>query len=166
MLGIALLILSLIHVPIPQIDYHNIRHHDSPGQTCALHDHLLRWHPLAAFEDDVVLLHWHWFLPLVEPGTDHQPADDDSHRPGTGPAFHVHIGDGLQAENWHGELVINPASRGRFVDQITSRVSAPCWAALSDQLSDRESGCLAPCISGPAGGLRASRAAFFQRWNC
>ena len=43
-LGIALLILGLIHRR-PQADFHNIRHHDGPGEVCEHHDHLLRWHP-------------------------------------------------------------------------------------------------------------------------
>ena len=42
-LGITLLILSLVHAPWPQADFHNVRHHDEPGQVCEHHDHLLRY---------------------------------------------------------------------------------------------------------------------------
>ena len=70
-MGIGILILSLVHVPLPQADYHNIRHHDAPGEICGYHDHLLRWHPSADHDDDVTMLHWHWFVPIVEFG-DHK----------------------------------------------------------------------------------------------
>ena len=63
-----MLILSVVHVPLPQADYHNIRHHDAPGEICVYHDHLLRWHPSADLDDDVTMLHWHWFVPVVELG--------------------------------------------------------------------------------------------------
>src|SRR5437870_4630597 len=70
-LGIGLLILSLGHTPLPQADFHNIRHHDGPGELCRYHDHLLRWHPDAALADDVAVLHWHWVLPAPGwPGAD------------------------------------------------------------------------------------------------
>ena len=71
-LGVGLLILSLVHVPLPQADYHNIRHHDKPGEICGYHDHLLRWHPSADVDDDVTMLHWHWFVPIVEFGDHHR----------------------------------------------------------------------------------------------
>ena len=67
-LGITLLILSLVHAPWPQADFHNVRHQDAPGQVCEHHDHLLRWHPDAGQAEDVAILHWHWFLPVVGPG--------------------------------------------------------------------------------------------------
>src|SRR5512142_2405349 len=79
-LGIVALILSLVHAPLPEPDFHNIRHHDGPGELCEFHDHLLRWHPSAGVASDVAVLHWHWFLP-VTPG-DGAPADD-------GPALHA-----------------------------------------------------------------------------
>ena len=44
-LGILFVILSLVHAPLPEPDFHNIRHHDRPGEVCDHHDHLLRWHP-------------------------------------------------------------------------------------------------------------------------
>ncbi|WP_435008964.1 hypothetical protein P12x_000213 [Tundrisphaera lichenicola] len=82
-LGISLLILSLLHAPWPQADFHNVRHQDGPGQVCEYHDHLLRWHPDAGRADDVAILHWHWFLPSsgpVEPG-----------HSGAGPQLHAHV---------------------------------------------------------------------------
>jgi hypothetical protein len=88
--GIGLLILSLVHTPLPQPDFHNIRHHDGPGEVCAYHDHLLRWHPTASFAKDVAVLHWHWILPS-EPERD--PAS-----PGLGSAIHAH------APDWQGAV--------------------------------------------------------------
>ena len=44
-IGAALLSLSLVHTPLPQPDFHEVRHHDAPGEVCEHHDHLLRWHP-------------------------------------------------------------------------------------------------------------------------
>src|SRR4051812_19560803 len=81
--GITLLILSLVHAPWPQADFHNVRHQDGPGQVCEHHDHLLRWHPDAGQAEDVAVLHWHWFLPSsgpVEPG-----------HSGPGPQLHAHV---------------------------------------------------------------------------
>ncbi len=62
--GIAWLALSLIHTPLPWPDFHNVRHHDGPGEVCANHEHLLQWHPGATRAEDVALFHWHWFVPL------------------------------------------------------------------------------------------------------
>src|SRR5437763_1208571 len=82
--GIVLLILSLVHTPLPEPDFHNIRHHDGPGEVCDHHDHLLRWHPGAGVARDVAVLHWHWFLPTPA-GSDASPAPG-----GAGPALHAH----------------------------------------------------------------------------
>ena len=62
-LAIGLLVLGLGHTPLPQADFHNIRHHDDLGESCRYHDHLLRWHPRAGLAEDVAVLHWHWVLP-------------------------------------------------------------------------------------------------------
>lgn len=81
-----LLILGLARAPIPQADYHNVRHHDGPNQVCELHDHLLRWHPDAGAADDVAILHWHW---LPSAAGDEGPA-----RLGQdGPKIRAHVDD-------------------------------------------------------------------------
>jgi hypothetical protein len=86
-LGVVLVTLSLVHTPLPQPDFHNIRHHDGPGEVCEHHDHLLRWHPGAGVARDVAVLHWHWFFPATD-GT--EPALD----PGSpGSAVHAHTPD-------------------------------------------------------------------------
>ncbi|MHC5543170.1 hypothetical protein ACYOEI_33525, partial [Singulisphaera rosea] len=83
-LGIILLIFSLVHTPLPEPDFHNIRHKDAPGEVCEHHDHLLRWHPNASLADDVAVLHWHWFLPQSERSNSGAP---------DGPALHAHVSD-------------------------------------------------------------------------
>lgn len=83
-LGITLLILGLFHVPLPEPDYHNARHHDAPAEVCEHHDHLLRWHPDAVGATDVAILHWHWVFPSS--GT------PDRLGPGDGAALHAHAG--------------------------------------------------------------------------
>lgn len=91
-LAIGFLIASVVHVPLPQADFHNVRHHDAPGELCPLHDHLLSWHPTADVNDDIALLHWHWFVPLEEMGS-HSSPRDGHHGVGQGPAMHAQAGD-------------------------------------------------------------------------
>jgi hypothetical protein len=162
-----MLVLSLVHVPLPQADYHNIRHHDAPGEICAFHDHLLRWHPSADFDDDVALLHWHWFLPVMELGDQHLRPSDDHHRPGSGPAMHAHVGDWLQPDDWRAEPVMQPQVRGRSLALLALDYPTASSAYLADHPSplDLESGC-ASALDNSCRALRAARAALLVRWNC
>jgi hypothetical protein len=166
-LGICILILSVVHVPLPQADYHNIRHHDAPGEICVYHDHLLRWHPSADLDDDVTMFHWHWFVPLVEPGNHHQSDDDEHQGPGSGPSLHAHFGDWMEPD-CRGEPVVRPDSRGRLVNYLVLGLSDSSLAYLSDQLAplDPQSGRFSTHTHNPSDGVRASRTALFQRWNC
>ena len=132
-LGIGILILSVVHVPLPQADYHNIRHHDLPGEICGYHDHLLRWHPSADLDDDVTMLHWHWFVPIVEFGDHHQRADDDQHRPAQAHPCTRNLGD-WPAPEWRGEPVVRPDSRGRLLDHLVLGLSDASLAHLADLL--------------------------------
>jgi hypothetical protein len=162
-----MVILSLIHVPLPQADFHNIRHHDGPGQICLYHDHLLRWHPLAESNDDVAMLHWHWFVPIVEFGFHNSGSDNDEHRPGSGPALHAHVGDGLQPDDWRSESVVQPDSRGRLLDHLALGQSTNSGAHSSVPPSaDSEPGRFSAGSHSPADGLRAARTALVLRWNC
>jgi hypothetical protein len=166
-LGISFLILGAIHIPLPQADYHNIRHHDAPGEICPYHDHLLRWHPRADADEDVSLLHWHWVVPLVEPGA-RPPGGDDEHRaPGSGPALHAHVGDWPEPD-WTGMPLIRPDSRGRLLDRLALNGSGACLGATLESSATHplQSGFFS---SSPPGGmvtLRAARTSLFQRWNC
>jgi hypothetical protein len=166
-LGIGILILSLVHVPLPQADYHNIRHHDEPGEVCVYHHHLLRWHPSADSDDDVTMLHWHWFVPVVEFGDHHQRPGGDHHDPASGPSLHAHVGD-WPAPDWQGDPVIRPDSRGRLLDRLVLGQADVSIAYFSDAFAplDAQSGRFSSCAHNPPGAVRASRSALFQRWNC
>lgn len=155
-LGVLGLIFSLVHTPLPQPDYHNIRHHDGPGELCAYHDHLLRWHPQAKAAEDVALLHWHWFVPLSE--RPEAPASDD------GPAWHAHVAD-WDAGTW---------------DSDAPRLSTPCARFAERPAPSPITALLPVLINAPAPSLashppqafsatfapRVSLASLLQRWSC
>ena len=102
--AVSLLILALLPTPWPKVEFHNVRHHDAPGQVCEYHDHLLRWHPGARAADDVAVLHWHWAWP--------PPDDADPGHDGDGPRLHAHLGpDGLPATDPGSVAVADTASR-------------------------------------------------------
>lgn len=159
--GISLLIASLIHVPLPQPDFHNIRHHDAPGEVCVYHDHLLRWHPSAGHDADASILHWHWVLPALDGSGD----DGQHQRPGSGPAFHAHVGDGLEPDwstaHWLSadgastplERVNNPLADSHF--DFTDSLS---FEAHPPGLCLGRSSMRPPARSAPRSSL--------QRWNC
>jgi hypothetical protein len=111
-LGISFLILSMVHAPLPEPDYHNIRHHDGAGEVCEHHDHLLRWHPGAGVASDVAILHWHWFLP-TDPGTDPVPE-------GQGAAVHAHV-PAWQSASWEDGPQLAPDN----TSELAAR-PAPC----------------------------------------
>jgi hypothetical protein len=163
--GIVILILSVVHVPLPQADYHNIRHHDAPGEICGYHDHLLRWHPSANLDDDVAMLHWHWFVPIVEFGDHHQSSDDEHHGPG--PSVHAQLGD-WPAPDWQDEPVVGPDARGRILDHLVLGQSDVSMGYLSAELApfDPHSGPFASFAYLPPGAMRAPQSALSQRWNC
>lgn len=160
MLGIGVLILSTVRFPLPQADYHNVRHHDAPGEVCPYHDHLLRWHPSAGLAADVAILHWHWFMPLADPG----PLDDSRHQ---GPLAHAHINDWL-APDWTGTPMVRPETRGRIADLLVLGLNGPiawpssAWADLDDP-GPRFSSHMRTI--GDAG-LRIAILDLVARWNC
>ncbi len=166
-LGIGFLILSTIHVPLPQADYHNVRHHDKPGEICPYHDHLLRWHPQADSDDDVALLHWHWFVPLMDPSSRQSGVDDEQHSPNPGPSLHAHLGDWPEPD-WSGPPVIQPDSRGRLLHFLSLCLSGygSEYASGSSATLGLQSGSFWASPPGGALSLCASRTILFQRWNC
>ncbi len=117
--GIILLIFGLVHTPLPQPDFHNIRHHDSPGEVCDYHDHLLRWHPQAGLAEDVATLHWHWFVPFAD-----EPQGD---LPGSGLAIHAHISDWFDS-NWDNGPLVVPDHASRLLSRLAAD-SVSVWAA-------------------------------------
>jgi hypothetical protein len=158
-LGIALLILSLVHTPLPQLDFHNIRHHDGPGEVCEHHDHLLRWHPGAGRAADVAILHWHWLLPDSAP-IDVTPS-------GGGPALHAHVPD-WQGATWDEGPVVVPDARSRPLD----RPAAGPLAAMSLDLPaglatpGRDPDERPPLAFGATFAPRATLTSLLHRWVC
>jgi hypothetical protein len=156
-----ILVLGLLHVPLPEIDYHNVRHHDGAGEVCPHHDHLLRWHPSASQNEDLAILHWHWFLPRSD-ASDKGPGDESP-----GPFLHAHLPDFVEP-HCADLLAIRPEPRSRCVEP-----SAPLASSL-----DRALG--AAVVDPPAflasTYSRSSRCAptwhtlvligADQRWNC
>jgi len=158
--GIIFLILGTVHAPLPEADFHNVRHHDTPGEVCEHHDHLLRWHPDAGAADDVAILHWHWVLPTsrpVEPG-----------HSGSGLLLHAYV------DGWD---LASPESGPSFVPDSASRPLSP---PLARPLTSFDLAILAPPAGGddprsgrePAQGRegtlarRVSLVAWLHRWTC
>jgi hypothetical protein len=107
-----MMILSFSQTPLPAPDFHNVRHHDGPGEVCEHHDHLLRWHPNAGQSEDVAILHWHWFLPT--PGT------PDRATPPDGPAMHAHVADAF-APTWNDGPQLTSEEPCRLLDRLADQ---------------------------------------------
>ncbi len=160
-LGVIFVTLSLVHTPLPQPDFHNIRHHDGPGEVCEFHDHLLRWHPGAGVAGDVAILHWHWFLPS-EPEQGETPA-------GNVPAIHAHAPDWQSATLEAGPRIApDAASASRLIPR-------PAPSPLDFLISPTASAFLAVANSSGMYPKRAFSATFapgvrlsalHQRWDC
>ena len=158
MVGMIMLIPGLLHVPLPEADFHVIRHHHGYGEVCPHHDHLLRWHPLADESEDVAVLHWHWLLPQ---SLDVLLSDSS-------PTLHAHVVDDLQME-WNGEqAVISSEECGRTIGSL----DLTSWLDLTSIAAG--SPC-APCLAPPNAwaGLRnddgppsSTSPARLVRWNC
>ncbi len=158
-LGIFLLILSLVHAPWPQADFHNVRHHDQAGQTCEYHDHLLRWHPDGGEAEDVAILHWHWVLPSPDP-------IDQSHN-GKGPALHAYVG-GWNATSVDSGPSVVPDRSSRLID-----IPSPAPLAIQDasfalavDRPDLREGLGSFRTFGATFAPRISLASRLQRWSC
>jgi hypothetical protein len=166
-LGVVLLVLGLIRVPLPQADFHNIRHHHGAGEVCPHHDHLLRWHPKASQSDDVAMLHWHWFLPQTQEGGGSPASGDDENTPFSGHALHAYLADCLEP-NWNADPVIRPDARGRSLQHISPGVSLLNPSSSLASLVElsvppaAKSASSLPLAAGPRAGLID----LFQRSNC
>jgi len=157
-LGALVATLSIAQTPLPQPDFHNIRHHDTPGEVCDHHDHLLRWHPGAGSATDVAVLHWHWFL-LRSDGSD-PSAEGDGH------ALHAHSPDAPATLSDRTPLVVPDtssrpdlklsAAQGPPGDLLCPDAPGRAAAAGTSRSAARR----APVARGP------KRAAALQRWDC
>jgi hypothetical protein len=158
-LGIGLLVLSMMHTPLPKADYHNIRHHDQPGEFCPYHDHLLLWHPDADRAADVAVLHWHWVLPL--------PGGPDPSAPRDGPSVHGRVPD-WSGLTWDEGPSLAPDTQGRFLSRAepgaTAVTSLPLASAPIAGLT--RAGPRSIHAFGATFAPRIARASLLQRWNC
>ncbi len=167
LMGITMLILGMLRIPLPQVDFHSIRHYHQAGEICPYHDHLLRWHPSASANEDVAVLHWHWLPPGSEDDKPTSSGGDDHTGPASGPALHAHFADLLEPDR-SGEPVILPDHRGRFLLGTASGFSTVHPAHVLAQRS--------PVVSvssacGDFPGIEPSRPltgllGLCQRWNC
>ena len=108
-MAVSLLILALLPAPLPKVEFHNVRHHDDPGQLCEYHDHLLRWHPDATGAADVAVLHWHWAWPSQNPST-------ETGHDGGGLRVHAHLlADALPDAGVSPAIVVDTSPRSLSV---------------------------------------------------
>lgn len=115
-LGVALLILGLGHAPLPAADYHNIRHHDGPNETCRHHDHLVRWHPDTRAGEDIAVLHWHWLPPGGVSGANF---------PEQGPNVRAHTPDWFDLVRVDGPQFVPDTTTRCLVDRGSAPAACP-----------------------------------------
>lgn len=162
MLGIILLIPGLLQVPLPEADFHVVRHHHDAGEVCPIHNHLLRWHPQAGEGEAVAVLHWHWLLPKT---LDSSALDESSAKL---PSLHAHDGESPNLHQSAGSLLIREhrgrdGSRIELASAIDLQLSP---APLVDALT------IAPMLRASANvssrdGLNPAAAlSRLVRWNC
>jgi hypothetical protein len=156
--GIIMLIPGLLRVPLPQADFHVIRHHHGVGEVCSFHDHLLRWHPLAGEAEDVAVLHWHWLLPQV--------LDLDLAPIAAPPALHAHVADSLQPE-WDDAQVVLSDDRASASSELASWMDLAQIAMMSVDWLPPEPPSACACArlvdAEPSAATALSR---LVRWNC
>ncbi|HWE37259.1 MAG TPA: hypothetical protein VG406_11890 [Isosphaeraceae bacterium] len=157
---VAALVVGLGPLPLPKADYHNVRHHDGPGEVCVLHDHLLRWHPGAGVAEDVAVLHWHWIPPAADPTG--VPNSDDR------PSLRAVSPDWL-APSWDEapRLAADPSSRwatGLVPDDLAHSYALTAGPLDLDAPIRARAG-PRPGIAATAFG-RVPRTALLQHWSC
>ncbi|WZO98324.1 hypothetical protein EP7_005384 [Isosphaeraceae bacterium EP7] len=160
-LATTMVVLGILRTPFPEADFHNIRHHDTPGEVCAMHDHLLRWHPEAGVADDVAVLHWHWLNPAnALPGG---PVDST-------PALHANIPDqpGTVPDPLP-QIALDESSSSPAAGRLVTLdpIGPGLTPFLLDAFSFWHPPSMAPVGSHPrAPRPAASPLALLQRWTC
>lgn len=155
------MVLGVGHVPLPRAEFHAVAHHDDDGQECALHEHLLRWHPKADARESAPLLHWHWVLP--RPLDPRQPVEsDDPEAPRVARA----LDDLLMAEGVVSPILVAPTGR---VDRLHVRAhlaslahSACLEASDAERVGARGSG----HSHGALVVRHVALPTLLQRWTC
>lgn len=121
---VSLLIVATLPTPLPRVEFHNVRHHDAPGQVCEYHDHLLRWHADASEADDVPVLHWHW-------GWLGQGEDDASHL-GQTPRLHAfQVPDSPTSVDPGPAVVADPSQKGTVAPPFPSPLADDFLSTLT-----------------------------------
>lgn len=158
-LAVSLLILALLPTPWPKVEFHNVRHHDSPGQVCEYHDHLLRWHPDATGAADMAVLHWHWAWPSQE--------DAHSGHDGAGPRLHAYLSqDDLPAVNPGSAFVADTAVRASLPPTFEFAPSAVAFDPPPRDPLGLRAGIPPSMIPGALFAPRASLTSRLHRWSC
>jgi hypothetical protein len=160
-LGIVLMIPGLLQVPLPQADFHVVRHHHGAGELCPKHDHLLRWHPQASEGEDVAVLHWHWLLPRSSDLTPPEIAGRSI------PAVHAHDGDPNHLDPTSGPIVVQDVpdlgSRGAIASAQGLSPALASWLVPPPPAPPD----LGPARRAASDGFPADFAlARLVRWNC
>ncbi len=167
LLWVTMLIPGLFRVPLPQADYHNIRHHHGVGEICPHHDHLLRWHPTAGQADDVAVVHWHWIIPQTGDSGDNSGSENDNPLAPARLHLHAYHLDSLEPD-WTGDPVIVPDCRGRLLpdpSSVSPGVHLAHDLALIRPPSARAWPGSVPEPIAP-GIVRAGLLGLSQQWNC
>ncbi|WP_165071650.1 hypothetical protein [Paludisphaera rhizosphaerae] len=160
-LAIALLAPSLLQVPLPQADFHVVRHRHAVGQVCPQHDHLLRWHPQAGEGDAVAVLHWHWLPPR---SLDTSAADQAGR---TLPAFHADDGDLNRAGQAPTPLIVAEYRVRDLRLDLNDEIVATPYMAVWVDLDARSDPPLRWSLCAPNDGLSSvGTLARLARWNC
>jgi len=155
--GMMMLIPGLLHVPLPQADFHVIRHHHGPGQTCPYHEHLLRWHPLAGEAEDVAVFHWHWLLPQSLDAVASDPS----------PRLHAHVVDTLEPHWDADQAAVSPEDGVRApgsLDLASWLDLALIGCARGEPLQAFPDAWAGPGVQ--AGASTGTSPAQLVRWNC
>ena len=160
-LAIALLAPTLLQGPLPQADFHVVRHRHAVGQVCPQHDHLLRWHPQAGEGDAVAVLHWHW----LPPRSLDTSAGDQAGR--TLPAFHADDGDLNRAGQAPTPLVVAEYREREVRIDLNDQMGSAPYMALWLNLAGRSGSTSRWSHCAPSDGPRSTGTlARLARWNC
>ena len=158
-LAVSLLIFALLPTPWPKVEFHNVRHHDAPGQVCEYHDHLLRWHPDAGNAEDVAVFHWHWAWPSKTPS--------ESGHEGNGLRLHAYLADdALPSTNSAPMIVADTSARLSVAPVVAAPSLVIAFPLPSLDLVALRSSALPPSTFGATFAPRTSLTSRLHRWSC
>ena len=159
-LGITLLILGLVHMPLPSLTITM-----SGTMTCRARSASITTTCSAgilrpARRRDVAFLHWHWFLPSSEP--DGPPASE------SGPAIHAYAPDWQVTDPNSGPQLL-PDTSSSLLLRLASRTVLPSLAFLPpaglNDLPAQADGWSSMTL-GASLALHFPTSSLLQRWDC